>query len=50
MKEISLKKTAPQKMTLSRETLGILTDHDMKTILGAAPDTYGSQNACCTSK
>ena len=48
-KEIPVKKTAPKKMTLSRETLGTLNDQDMKAILGGA-DTYGSQDACCTSK
>jgi hypothetical protein len=50
MEEIPVKKTAPKKMTLSRETLGTLNDHDMQAILGGAPETTDSQNACCTSK
>jgi hypothetical protein len=47
-KEIPVKKTAPKKMTLSRETLGTLNDKDMKAILGGAPpETTDSKNACC---
>jgi hypothetical protein len=47
-KEIPMKKTAPKKMTLSRETLGTLNDKDMKAILGGAlPETTDSKNACC---
>ncbi len=43
-----MKKIAIKKMTLSRETLGTLTDKDMKAILGGAkPETSDSQNACC---
>ena len=51
-KEIPVKKTAPKKMTLSRETLGILNDKDMKAILGGGdvPDTSDSKNACCANK
>jgi len=39
-----VKKTAPKKMTLARETLGALNDHDMKAILGGGdvPDTGDS--------
>jgi len=52
MEEIPVKKTAPKKMTLSRETLGILNDKDMKAILGGGevPDTSDSKNACCANK
>lgn len=44
-----MKKTAPKKMTLSRETLGALSDSDTKNVLGAAPtkDCTTSVNACC---
>jgi hypothetical protein len=43
-----MKKTSPKKLTLARETLGALTDQDMKAILGGAvPDTSDSKNACC---
>ena len=51
-KEIPVKKTAPKKMTLSRETLGSLSDKDMKAILGGevVPWTSDSQNACCANK
>lgn len=43
-----MKKTAPKKMTLSRETLGTLSDKEMKEILGGdRPVTYGSVNVCC---
>ena len=38
-----MKKTAPKKMTLSRETLGTLSDSDVKAILG------GVTNQCTTS-
>jgi hypothetical protein len=35
-------------MTLSRETLGILNDKDMKAILGGAlPATTNSVDDCC---
>jgi hypothetical protein len=38
------KKTAPKKMTLSRETLALLTDSELKTeVLG------GYSNRCTTS-
>src|SRR5262249_57231488 len=52
IKEIPVKKTAPQKMTLSRETLGTLNDKDMKAILGGdvVPWTSDSQKACCANK
>jgi hypothetical protein len=43
-----VKKTAPKKMTLTRETLGALNDKEMKAILGGAPpETTDSKNACC---
>jgi len=43
-----VKKTAPKKMTLTRETLGALNDKDMKAILGGAlPVTGDSKNVCC---
>jgi hypothetical protein len=43
-----VKKTAPKKMILSRETLGSLSDKDMKEILGGErPVTYGSEKVCC---
>jgi hypothetical protein len=43
-----MKKAAPKKMTLTRETLGTLSDKDMKAILGGAlPETTDSKNACC---
>lgn len=43
-----MKKTAPKKMTLSRETLGTLSDQEMKEILGGErPVTYGSKDVCC---
>jgi|1185.fasta_scaffold241992_3 hypothetical protein len=43
-----MKKAAPQKMILTRETLGTLNDKDMKAILGGAlPTTTNSVNACC---
>ncbi|MFL6235197.1 MAG: class I lanthipeptide [Thermoanaerobaculia bacterium] len=43
-----MKKTAPKKMTLTRETLGTLSDKEMKEILGGAlPTTTNSVNACC---
>ena len=46
-----MKKTGPTKLTLSRETLGTLNDHDLKAILGGdVPDTSDSKNACCASK
>jgi hypothetical protein len=38
-----MKKTAPRKMTLARETLGILSDSDTKAIVG------GVTNQCTTS-
>jgi hypothetical protein len=31
-----VKKTAPKKMTLSRETLGLLTDQEAQQIVGGA--------------
>lgn len=31
-----MKLTAPKKMTLSRETLGTLTDSEMKEVVGGA--------------
>ena len=43
-----MKKTAPKKMTLTRETIGTLNDKDMKAILGGGlPETTNSRNACC---
>lgn len=43
-----MKKIAPKKMTLSRETLGTLSDKEMKEILGGdRPVTYGSKDVCC---
>jgi hypothetical protein len=43
-----VKKIAPKKMTLTRETIGTLNDKDMKAILGGAlPETTNSKNACC---
>lgn len=47
-----MKKTAPKKMILSRETLGILNDKDMKAILGGGEvrDTTDSRENCCASK
>jgi hypothetical protein len=43
-----VKKTAPKKMTLTRETIGTLNDKDMKAILGGAlPETTNSKNVCC---
>ncbi|MFL6235198.1 MAG: hypothetical protein ACJ76N_18835 [Thermoanaerobaculia bacterium] len=47
-----MKKTGPKKLALSRETLGILHDKDMKAILGGevVPWTSDSQNACCANK
>jgi natural product precursor len=43
-----VKKIAPKKMTLTRETLGNLSDKEMKAILGGAlPWTTDSKNACC---
>jgi hypothetical protein len=38
-----MKKTAPKKMTLSRETIGTLSDSETKQILG------GVTNQCTTS-
>ncbi len=38
-----MKKTAPKKMTLSRETLGTLSDSETKQILG------GASGNCTTS-
>jgi hypothetical protein len=48
-KETSVKKTAPKKMTLSRETLRFLTDQDAKQILGGAPTDKctTSMFVCC---
>jgi hypothetical protein len=43
-----VKKIAPKKMTLSRETLGILTDREMKDVMGAA--TGACSNWCTTSR
>lgn len=46
-----MKNTAPKKMTLSRETLGILNDNDLKAILGGeVRDTTDSRENCCASK
>lgn len=43
-----MKKIAPKKMTLTRETLGSLSDKDMKAILGGdRPVTGDSKNVCC---
>jgi hypothetical protein len=44
-----MKKTAPKKMTLTRETLGTLNDKDMKAILGRATTTWTttSVKVCC---
>ena len=44
-----MKKTAPKKMTLSRETLRFLTDQDAKQILGGAPTDKctTSMFVCC---
>jgi hypothetical protein len=43
-----VKKTTPKKMNLSRETLGTLSDVEMKEILGGdRPVTYGSKDVCC---
>jgi hypothetical protein len=44
-----MKKTAPKKMTLSRETLGALNDQEMKKILGGVltDRCTTSVNVCC---
>ena len=43
-----MKKTTPKKMTLSRETLGILGDSDAKEILGGVTARCTtSVNICC---
>lgn len=43
-----MKKIAPKKMTLTRETLGALSDKEMKEALGGhLPETTNSVNACC---
>jgi hypothetical protein len=44
-----MKKTAPKKMTLSRETLGTLSDSDVKAILGGAisDQCTTSRYICC---
>jgi len=43
-----VKKIAPKKMTLSRETLGTLSDKEMKEILGGATRVTGnSKDVCC---
>jgi hypothetical protein len=43
-----MKKATPKKLTLTRETLGSLTDKEMKAILGGAlPPTTDSVKACC---
>jgi hypothetical protein len=44
-----MKKTAPKKMTLSRETLGTLSDSEVKAILGGAYSDRctTSVNVCC---
>ncbi len=44
-----MKKIAPKKMTLSRETLGALSDQEMKKILGGAftDRCTTSVNVCC---
>ena len=47
-KEIPMKKAAPKKMTLTRETLGDLSDKEMKAILGGATRVTGnSKDVCC---
>lgn len=45
-----MKKIQPKKLTLTRETLGSLTDEQMKGIVGGAQPhrpTTDSVNACC---
>ena len=43
-----MKKAAPKKMTLTRETLGDLSDKEMKAILGGATRVTGnSKDVCC---
>jgi hypothetical protein len=44
-----MKKIAPKKMTLSRETLGTLSDSETKQILGGAisDQCTTSRNICC---
>jgi hypothetical protein len=43
-----MKKITPKKMTLSRETLGTLSEEQVKQALGGAiPWTSNSVNACC---
>jgi transketolase len=44
-----VKKTAPKKMALSRETLGILTDSEVKEVLGGAYSDRctTSRDVCC---
>jgi hypothetical protein len=48
-KETPMKKTAPKKMTLTRETLGTLSDSDVKAILGGAisDQCTTSRFVCC---
>lgn len=44
-----MKKTAPKKMTLTRETLASLTDKEVKNVLGGAYSDRctTSVNVCC---
>jgi natural product precursor len=44
-----VKKTAPKKMILNRETIGTLNDKDMKAILGGATTACEttSRLVCC---
>jgi hypothetical protein len=43
-----MKKTAPKKLTLNRETLRDLNDAEQKAILGGnLPRTGDSVNECC---
>jgi hypothetical protein len=48
-KEIPMKKIAPKKMTLSRETLGTLSDSEVKEALGGAftDKCTTSMYVCC---
>jgi hypothetical protein len=47
-KETAMKKTAPKKLTLNRETLGALNDQEMLAIQGgAARPTTNSVDVCC---
>jgi hypothetical protein len=47
---MTMKKTAPKKIRLSRETLGNLTDTQMKAVEGGQKPylpTTDSEDACC---